>query len=73
MTTQCLVIAFLGLWVGTRDMYFWRSPFLEVSVFFACGTGGSERPNGDGNIGDEAEQQVLSKIDKVHTPWPLSH
>ena len=28
---------------------------------------------GDGNMGTEAEQQMLLKIDNVHNPWPMSH
>ena len=28
---------------------------------------------GDGNIGPVAEQQMLLKIHKIHTPWPMSH
>ena len=28
---------------------------------------------GDGNMGTEAEQQMLLKIDMVHTPWPMIH
>ena len=28
---------------------------------------------GDGNMGMEAEQQMLLRIDKLHTPWPMSH
>ena len=28
---------------------------------------------GDGNMGTVAEQQMFLKIDKVHTPWPMSH
>ena len=27
----------------------------------------------DGNMGTEAEQQMLLKIDKVPTPYPMSH
>ena len=29
--------------------------------------------NGDDNMGAEAEQQIFLKVDKVHTPWPMSH
>ena len=28
---------------------------------------------GNGNVGTVAEQQMLLKIHKVHTPWPMSH
>ncbi len=28
---------------------------------------------GDRNMGTEAEQEMLFKIDKVHAPWPMSH
>ena len=27
----------------------------------------------DGNMGVEAEQQLLLKNDKVQAPWPMSH
>ena len=32
-----------------------------------------ESQNGDGKMGTLAEQQMLSKIDKVHTPCPMIH
>ena len=33
----------------------------------------SKSQDGDGNMGTVAEQQMLLRRDKVHTPWPMSH
>ena len=56
----------------------WRSvaSLFNVRIFYGTlhqGLGTLRGQYGDGNIGTVAEQQILLKIDKVHTPWPMSH